>query len=462
MKTSGGTSGTPMMWEVSSSARPSHQPAGGPEEIATAPLSPPGVSTQKIARNTLWLFSSHIVTRTILFLYGVLLARQLGVSHFGEYAYIVTYIAFFAVISEFGTGNFLLRELPRRPEKTNQYFGNVVFFRLVLASFAYLLLVLILAFNRSSEEQLLLAAIFGLTLFPTAFSGAGESVFNASEDMRISALAQVLSSLLVSALGLLALQRGLGLRGVLAAAVVASIFMAVFFRSVLRRRGLVRSMKFEPGANKAILKETYPYALLALLGIVYFKIDTLMLGWYMGREAVGIYSAAYRVMESTLVIPAILATSLFPAMSRLHVSSGPELKRTYLASMGILALLGAPLAVATWFFADSIIQFLYGPTYAMSAGALRILSLALALFFVHTSNGLFLFSGGRGLNKIIGLSVLSAGSNILMNVYAIPRFSYVGASVTTVISIVLSLLIFTPIVLRSLPDQHRRQPTEGR
>ncbi len=435
--------------------------AGGVNETAS-PVLPHSVSARKIARNTLWLLLSHIMTRVILFLYGVFLARQLGVARFGEYAYIVTYIAFFAVISEFGTGNFLLREIPREPEKTNRYVGHVVSFRLVLASFVYVLLLVVLALTQSPTERLVLAVIFGLTLFTSALSGAAESAFNALEDMRISALAQVLSSLLVSTLGLLALHRGFGLRGVLAAAVVASVFLAVFYRSVLRRRGLGRLMMFEPGAYKAILKETYPYALLALLGIVYFKIDTLMLGWYKGREAVGIYSAAYRVMESTLVIPAILATSLFPAMSRLHVSSGPELKRTYLASMGILALLGAPLAVATWFFADSIIQFLYGPTYAMSAGALRILSLALALFFVHTSNGLFLFSGGQGLKKIIQLSVLSAGSNILMNVYAIPRFSYVGASVTTVISIVLSLLIFTPIVLRSLHDQHRRQPPDGR
>lgn len=407
------------------------------------------------AGNVFWLLSAQIVSKISGIISAGILARLLGLEHFGEYAFTVTYVTFFAILAEFGTGSFVLRELPRNPEKIALYFWNLLALRIGLAFLTYCILLIILILFRSGYEQVLLAGIFGFTLFTTAFVGSAETVFNAMEEMSVTGQLRMLSNFLTVLSVTLAFAMRFTLTGAMLTLVMANLLVAVlaaFF--FLRRRQLLRAdFPLQAAFQKNALKESYPYAVLAVLGIIYFKIDTLMLSWYKGPAAVGVYSAAYRLLESGLVIPAIFSTALFPTMSRLHVSSRRELKNMYLLSTTLLTALGIVLAVMMYVFAPAIVRLVYGAEYAETVPVVRILSLALVLLFAHNSNGLVLFSGGLSMPKVISLSIFSAGSNVLMNIYAIPRFGYIGASVTTVISAILSLLIFTPFVFRLLHDE---------
>ncbi len=100
-------------------------------------------------------------------------------------------------------------------------------------------------------------------------------------------------------------------------------------------------------------------------------------------------------------------------------------------------------------FAGPIVRLLYGAEYAHSAAVLRLLAVAVFLIFVDTANTMLLYSGDE-LGKVLVLSLGTTAANVLLNLILIPRYSYNGAAVATIASTALSLLIFTPTVLRYL------------
>ncbi|HWO93854.1 MAG TPA: oligosaccharide flippase family protein, partial [Dehalococcoidia bacterium] len=55
-----------------------------------------------VMRNTVWMLMSTALTRGLSYGYTILLARALGVSDFGEYIFLITYITYFGLLADFG------------------------------------------------------------------------------------------------------------------------------------------------------------------------------------------------------------------------------------------------------------------------------------------------------------------------------------------------------------------------
>ena len=62
---------------------------------------------------------------------------------------------------------------------------------------------------------------------------------------------------------------------------------------------------------KKLLYEGFPLALTALSWIIYFKIDVLMIGYFMEPTQSGYYEVAYKILELTLLIPNVIMAIYF-------------------------------------------------------------------------------------------------------------------------------------------------------
>ena len=77
-------------------------------------LSP---TKKKVAKNVYWAFLGKIVNMAAALFVGIIVARYLGPSQYGLMNYVISYVAIFEVISEFGLSNIEIRELSHHPDK---------------------------------------------------------------------------------------------------------------------------------------------------------------------------------------------------------------------------------------------------------------------------------------------------------------------------------------------------------
>ena len=173
---------------------------------------------------------------------------------------------------------------------------------------------------------------------------------------------------------------------------------------------------------RRLISESIPFGLNSLFALLFFKIDTLMLSFFQGDAAVGIYNAAYTPLLSLGIIPSILITALFPVMSRYFASSNNNLEILTLSASRYLAIIGFPMAIGCLVLADGFVNLLYNGQYVESVLAFEILAIFIPIRWINVVAGNLLTSADLQSARTISVGISSL-LNIILNLIMIPRFS---------------------------------------
>jgi O-antigen/teichoic acid export membrane protein len=182
---------------------------------------------------------------------------------------------------------------------------------------------------------------------------------------------------------------------------------------------------------KQIISESIPFWLNSVFVLIYFKIDMVMLSIMSGDNAVGWYSASYRLIDALSIIPVVLMSTMYPVFSKFYFSSRDSLEFAFKKSFKFLAIIAIPIGIGTTILAERIIVFLYGAQYLPSVAALQILIWASVLSFINYPPSTYFTSTNRQTTLMI-FTFIGAILNIALNFILIPLFSYNGAAIATV------------------------------
>jgi O-antigen/teichoic acid export membrane protein len=405
------------------------------------------VSTaHRIFWNTAVLLGADVARLVIGLLLTPIIARVLGSPQLGQFTYVMSVVGILGVIGDFGLSAFYVRQAQHEssPSLAGTVLGTrIVFGGLVAASLAVFA---VRYADRSLVELLLLGSVL---LVLGIFPGFVIAALRARELMIYEAMVKVVGVAISTAGGIGAVIAGWGVPGVLwvmvgvnTATLLVSIWLAVRYapRPALRQ---------PLTAYWDTLRGAWPFASLAILVVVYFRIDSVMLFAIKGQAALGQYGAAYRLMEAGLLLPLTLAGAALPAVARLLSERTAEVLRVSGRAIQFLTVISIPAAVFGAIFAPQFVTALYGPTFTEAAGVFQILVFTLiAVFASSVTSSLITASARPEINTYIaGVMVLL---NIGVNLLLIPRWSGNGAAIATVATETLGLLLGTFYIRRRI------------
>ncbi len=134
-----------------------------------------------------------------------------------------------------------------------------------------------------------------------------------------------------------------------------------------------------------------------------------------------------------LFIPGVINITIYPYMSRFHISSKNSLKLINETYFKIMILIGIPIGFAVTILANKIIVLIFGLGYLGSVVALQILIWTIVFTF-SGATFIRLFEATNRQLIVAKISVVCLIVNILLNLILIPKFSYIGACIATVIT----------------------------
>jgi len=387
-------------------------------------------TVRKVARNTGIIIFGDILFRAVSLFVTIFLARYLGTVGFGKYNFVFAYLAFFGIITDLGLQTILVREMSRDCSLAPKLMGNAYIIKLILTIFAIILSIITISFMPYPKDTTTYIYIAAFTLLFSSFSDFYATIFQANLKMEYNVIAKLifkgLSAVLIFSI--------IFVKGTLMHIIVALVFSEMVKTSLCRlfSRKFVRP-QFEIDFKlwKYLFRESLPIALTSVIGVLYFRIDIIMLSIIQGDAPVGIYSAAYKLSEPLILIPNALMISLFPIMSSLSEISEERLIRSYKFGVKYLLIITLPIAIGTTVLADKIILLIYGAKFAGSSDALQILIWAQVVTSVNSVLLYLLVSIGK--QKLNTLShILCIIVNIILNFILIPILSYNGAAIATV------------------------------
>jgi lipopolysaccharide exporter len=131
-----------------------------------------------------------------------------------------------------------------------------------------------------------------------------------------------------------------------------------------------------------------------ILGFVQSNYDNLFIGFVLGNEMLGFYTAAYQlaVYPITKLNPIILQVA-YPVLAKMQ-HDADELKRSYLKILDVLSYCNLPLLAGLFITADTIVPLLYGPGWESSISLIHLFVFVGA--FMCLSHPLFTLAFTKG------------------------------------------------------------------
>ncbi|MGC8780427.1 MAG: oligosaccharide flippase family protein [Anaerolineae bacterium] len=408
----------------------------------------------RVAKNSAVQMVTALMTRGIDFAFAMLRLRILSPAGEGAYAFAITFYTTFEIVTRFGLGTLLTRDVAKDGGQARRYLLNVIGLRtlLWLASLPLMALV-VLAYQRGGQLSPGTAeaiALFAAALFFANIADAVSAVFFAYEQMEHPAGIATAIAVAKVALGALVLLPPfeLGFVGLAGVSLVMNIVQVIWLYVVLRRTVLPHVAPLPAGGPLArargrlarrtaiwdwmlqryMLVESGPLMINHLLASVFWRVNLYILQWFAGATAVGIFSAAVKYLDGLNVIPSYFTLAIFPMMSRYAQGQNDALARAYRLAAQLLFILALPIAVAFTFLATPLIRILGGAAYLPdSAIALQITIWSIPIGWVNSVTQYVLISVNqqRFLTRAFIIGVLFTG---IANLLLVPRFGYLASA----------------------------------
>ncbi len=399
---------------------------------------------RKIAYNVVFNVITKILS-TILALVSIgFIMQYLGKGGFGDYSTVLAFFAFFGSAADLGLYSITAREISRPNADEKKIVGNALALRLTSALAVFIIapiFVYFLPYSTNVKLGILIAAA------SFVFSGTYmilNGVFQKNLAMDKVASVEVIGKLLQVVIIILAVKLNPAQvdhdRGfiIIILSVLASMMLNFSIVVFLARKYVPLSLQFDFAYWKKFLIEAIPLGFSSLIVFVYFKADTILLSVIKinnatNNDAVGLYNAAYKVLENITFFPAMIIGLIFPLLSRHIFSDRQEFSRIANETLKVFIILIVPLVIGTLFLANGVIHLIGGDDFAASANILRILIFALVFIFFSSLFNNILISSNQQKKLIIPL-ILCAVFNITANIIFIPIYSYNAAAVISVLT----------------------------
>jgi O-antigen/teichoic acid export membrane protein len=370
------------------------------------------------------------------------MVRYLGPENYGQLSYAVSFVGIFSVFATLGIDTVLYRELVRFPDKVNEYMGSALGLKIV-AGFIITVVTIVSALMFSPKDvSLYLIIIISLTYIFNSFNIIVYE-FQANVQQKYPSIVSILIVLILSVLKISVFYFDKGIIYLSFILLLESLLYAGMYSWIRSRKyGSISNWKFDPSIAKRLTIESWPLMLTSLFAVIYTRIDQVMIKNMIDAKSVGFYDASVRLSEAWNFIPAIIVSSMFPAIVNGKKVSVETYKKRLLGLMAAVSALALLVAIPVSFFSEQIIKMVYGSEYISSVPILSIYVWSTVWLGVSLVLQYFLINEGK--KAVIFFStVFAAIINIGLNLYLIPLMGIEGAAWSTFISyIVLSVPIF--------------------
>jgi O-antigen/teichoic acid export membrane protein len=405
-----------------------------------------------VTKNVVLLVASTTIAKLSAMAVAVVMARLLGVEHFGLYAFALAMANLLSLMPSFGFNPLVTRDVAKDGSQAGQILGDILLLKVAFSALTLLVVAgtfALTSFDPTRQTVIVLAV--GIMLVES-FLNFFSSFYRAYQVLEYEAVVEIASALFHTAVGLLVLYLGYGLIPFLLWRLIGFVGGTAVAYWLLAAK-LVRPV-FSPrlSALKEIFRRALPLAIVSLFVATYVRIDMVLLSLIRGDLATGWYSAAQRPVGIFAFLPAAFVGAILPAMSRLGHTT-PDLTQYCEQTIKYLLILALPLAIGLGLLADRAVVLLYGQAYAPAIPALQVLAWTLVVTFVNHGLSTTLMAMGQE-KRFMAITGWGAAFNLVTNLAFIPLLGHVGASLTTLASELFVLSLGVRQVRHSL--QHLR------
>ena len=375
--------------------------------------------------------------------------NRVGEVEYGIYFSIINLTFLFNIFLDLGINNFNVKNLAQHSFLLKKHFSKIIPLKILLAFFYFFLvgtIGCILEYDFKILMFLLFNQFLAVLLLFLRSNLAGLHLF--FKDSIVSVLDRFLLILICSMLlwgnfSSSSFQIMWFIYAQTISYVIAVIISLIF---ILKKTGEFQ-VDWDPIFSLAILKKSFPYALLIFLMTIYYRVDVIMIELIKGPAEAGIYAGSFRFFEASNMISYLFAVLLLPIFSRL-LKKKESISEIVFIACKIIFTFSLVLCFVGIFYNEEIIQFRYGAGQFddvdmflhKSFNVFPVLMLCFLFISCTYVFGTLLTANGN-LKILNQMAVLGMILNIVLNYFLIHAEGAFGASISSLVTQLFTALI---------------------
>lgn len=429
---------------------------------------------KKILSNTFIQMFWRITSALMAIIAVKLITSTLWVEWYWQYATVYEFLALFAVAGDFGIYTVALREMSSKLAKDDNkwvsfIYQNILWLRIVLMAFFMAIAVWVWFLIPAYQWTLIpmWIVICAVAVFLNLVYSISTSILQLHLKMTYSTIALIIWKIISVAVifywAFFLDSKDESFFTFLIWWIVWHFFMLAITLFYAKKWTNIFP-KFNFDFWWEIFKKAAPYWIAIILWTIYFKIDVFLLSILKDSSQVWIYSVWIRIVEVFAVLPMFFMNSLLPSLTKAVENNLEKAKNLMNQAFFFMLWTWSILVLWTYFFSSSIIKivssadFLSWNKFEYWADYILVL-LMIAMFFSFFSIMFSIaFVAFKKQKMVLWINILWVSLNLILNLIYIPKFWYLAAVWTSIISEVFVFIlsfIFFQSVLKFSPDLKR-------
>lgn len=370
---------------------------------------------KKTIKGVFWSFGSQFGRQTSQFIITAILARLLLPSDFGLVSMVTVFTGFVSIFGEMGITNALIQKQDTHDGHYYSAFWLNVFVGAGLTVAFWAIAPLIAYFYKRQELIPILKAV-SINFIISSFAIIQQSILMKNMDFKKIMVRDLTAVILSGILGIFLALHGLGVWSLVTQLIVYTLLntLLLWILSGWRPR-----LHFSRSDIKDIWSFSANMAGANFVNYIARNVDSLLIGRFLGAQALGYYSLAYKLMMIPVQnITWAIGKVLFPVFSKMQEDLN-RLKSAYLKIVDLISFISFPAMVWLFIFAPEFVRLVYGSKWVDIVALIRILCFCGMLQSVYLTVTNITLSMGRadlhfyiGILNLIGVSLfVSIGLN---------------------------------------------------
>lgn len=183
---------------------------------------------------------------------------------------------------------------------------------------------------------------------------------------------------------------------------------------------------------KKHLKSVFTMFAMSAAVSIYTVLDTTMLGFLKGDEAVGFYSAATKLNKIVLMLITAATSVLLPRLSFYAEKNKAEFFNLSNKALKFVIMFSVPCAAGLFVLSEPVVLLFSGAQFLPAVPVMKIMNAVIVLIGISGVIGIQIFMSVNKERYTLFSVLLGAAVNFTLNMIFIPRYGAAGAAAATV------------------------------
>lgn len=386
----------------------------------------------KVLGNVGWLSGEKVLNLFVGLFVGVWVARYLGPEQFGLLSYLTAFVMLFNPLAELGLGDIVVRNLAEDSSHRDSILGTA-FLLLFLSGILAMVLCIGVALFLPDTQNLWLLLILSSALVLQSFNTI-DFWFRSQVLAKPVAFMRSICIILVAAMNIgiiithAPLSAFVWIRSL--NLMLVAIGLYVVYQNIEKT---IAKWHFDLNQARILLRDSWPFILSGFAGVIYLRIDQVMLTNMVGEQENGMYATAVRLVELWYFIPMAIYASVLPTIIEARKVSEVVFYARLQKLYNAMSFLSYMIAIPMTLLAPWVITILFGKDYNGAVPIVIIMVWSLLFTNLGVARSAFLVS--ENLIKTHTFTVvLGAITNVFLNIWLLPRYGGVGAAIASLVA----------------------------